>query len=164
VLGPEKPFTYIGVDRASAMHRLGETLAAGAEKCGGLAAKTRHWTKGLDSLKWPEPLRMTPVVVIVSYLLASPTLDATQLVRQLDRLLARVGYGPVTVLYTNSYRDAPNQSFPAFQAALETAGFEAKINDTGSVSADRQGGTRTHKLRYALFCRQAKSTLNLDGE
>lgn len=162
VLGPEKPFTYIGVDRALAMRKLGETLAAGAEQCGGLVTTARHWTDNLDSLQWTEPLRMTPVVVIVSYLLASPTLDATQLVRELDRLLARVGYGSVTVLYTNSYKDAPNQSFPAFRNALEAAGFEAKVNDTGSVSAYRPSGTHIRKLRYALFYRQAKTTLKLD--
>jgi hypothetical protein len=164
VLGPGKPFTYIGVDRALAMHRLGETLAAGAEQHGGLVTKTRHWTNNLDSLLWIERARWPPVVVIVSYLLASPTLDATELVVQLNRFLARVGRGAVTLLYTNSCRDAPNQSFPAFQHALEAAGFEAKANDTGVVSADRSSGTRRHELRYALFFRPAQTTLKLNNE
>ncbi len=158
VLGATKPFTYIGVDRAPPMWQFGEQLALAAVELGGLHAKTqRQWVADLDRVQWTAPLGWRPVVVIVSYLLASPTLDAAALVGQLERLLGRLSFGPVTVLYTNSPRAAPNRSFPQFRAALQQAGFAQKVDDTGQVTTSR--GTR--KLRYSLFVRQKKTVLDL---
>jgi hypothetical protein len=164
VLGQERSFTYIGVDRAPAMHRLGETLATAAVERRGMADVARHWIEDLDALSWTEPPKWRPVVVIVSYLLASPTLDATFLVAQLERALARLGRGSVTVLYTNSPNDMPNRAFPEFHRALEAAGFALRVDDRGAVETERWGGSRTHELRYALFYRQSQTTLCLDGE
>jgi hypothetical protein len=135
VLGPELPFTYIGVDRAAAMHRLGEALAVAAERLDGMRDVQRLWSKDLASLRWVSPPSWPPVFVIVSYLLASPTLDATALITELEGLLAQLGRGPVTVLYTNSTTSQANRSFPTFRAALENAGFELAANDAGLIKS-----------------------------
>lgn len=161
VLGNRAQFTYIGLDRSSAMMRLGERLALKAEELGALTAGERIWISDLDTLKWPHPLGWRPLLIIVSYLLASPTLDATGVVAQLETVVAQISRGPVTVLYTNSPRPDANRSFPVFRHALESAGFVAIIDDTGSIHLDRWGGPRERHVRYALFQRQPQTTLNL---
>jgi hypothetical protein len=159
VLGPGKTFTYVGMDRASAMHRLGDRLADAALSSGQFAMHDRRWIDRLESLRWTEPPGWRSVIVIVSYLLASPTLNATELVAELDAVLERVGRGDVTILYTNSPRAGPNRSFLAFREALEAKGFQLKVDDIGSVDVAARG--RAHSLRYALFFRPRRVTLSI---
>ena len=101
------------------------------------------------------------MIVVVSYLLASPTLNAAELIGELDDLLQRLGCGPVTVLYTNSARPDANLSFPVFRQELEGAGFELKADDTGRIDIERLQGQRERRLRYALFHRQSQNLLAL---
>jgi len=161
VLGPDAPFTYIGIDRATSMRALGETLAVAAGMH--MECVTRQWHDSVESVVWTKPLGWRPVLVIVSYLLASPTVNAVDLVRDVDRLLARIGRGPTTALYTNSPSPHPNRSFPAFQNALTKAGFDLVADDQGSIRISRFGGSKTRTLRYALFHRQAQGVLRLRG-
>lgn len=87
-------FDYIGVDRSRAMRELGERLAS----TGVLPCEVRHhWASDVPSVSWNRPPGWRPVIVIVSYLLASPTLDVVGLLHGLETLLARLGRGPVTV-------------------------------------------------------------------
>lgn len=159
VLGPERTFTYIGMDRASAMHRLGDRLAAAALSSGQFAMHDRRWIDRLQSLQWTEPPGWRSVIIIVSYLLASPTLDAAELVAELDAMLERVGRGDVTILYTNSPRAERNRSFLTFRAALEAKGFQLKTDDIGNVDVTARG--KSHLLRYALFVRLRRVTLSI---
>ena len=103
------------------------------------------------------------MIVIVSYLLASPTLDAEVLVADLCTLLKKIGNGRVTVLYTNSKRLDANRQYPAFQRALIGAGFELHQDDIGQIRIDRWDGEMDRKLRYALFHRHEQRTLRLGG-
>ena len=151
---------YIGVDRSRAMRELGEKLASAADEFDRTPRIDRHWSPDIPSVAWSSAPGWRPVFVIVSYLLASPTLDAGELIGELEGLLAKVGRGPVTVLYTNSPRPEPNRSYPIFRTALLDAGFEPFADCTGSI--ERQIGSRP--LRYALFHRGAQSTLRLGGE
>ena len=89
------------------------------------------------------------------------TLDVTDLVARLERLLLRLGRGPVTVLYTNSPKDDANLSFPAFRAALEHSGFALIADQKGEIQIERWGGSRQRELRYALFQRQTRDVLTL---
>lgn len=164
VLGCDRPFTYLGIDRSSAMCRLGERLAVAAERVNAIRNITRQWYTDLESVTWPFAPGWRPVIVIVSYLLASPTLNAPVLVAQLEKLLSRIGRGPVTVLYTNSTRDAANWSFPLFRDALVAADFRMIIDDTGRIQVERWDGPRGRELRYALFQRQLKNILELGGD
>ena len=152
---------YIGVDQSAAMRELGERLTASAPR---LKAMRRHWASDLKSVGWNRAPGWRPVLVIVSYLLASPTLEPAKLVDHLDTLLARLGNGRVTMLYTNSPRPSANRNFPAFEEAMRRTGFDKPADGTGEIIIDRWAGERRRQLRYAVFHRPEKKTLQLgDG-
>lgn len=161
VLGDDVPFSYIGLDRSAGMRELGERLAVAAEQTGALNCQDRHWAEDIASIQWQAPPGWRPILVIASYLLASSTLDVEVLVKDVDELCARFGRGPVTVLYTNSPRGEANRSFGAFRAALENASFSVVADDLGSITIDRREGLKERKVRYALFQRDARRTLDV---
>ena len=163
VLGPECRFDYIGMDRSHAMRRFGEHLAVAATRLGAVPQIARHWTTDLPSVPWRSAPGWRPVIVVVSYLLASPTLNAAELIGELEELLRKLGRGPVTVLYTNSVRPDANLSFPVFRQELQDAGFELYADDTGSIDIERLQGQRERQLRYALFHRHPQNLLPLGG-
>ena len=123
ILGQDPQVDYIGVDLSSAMHRLGERLASAGERSHGMPRIQRRWASDIASIDWARAPGWRPVIVIVSYLLASPTLDAPKLVTELDKLLTRLSRGPVALLYTNATRPDANNSFLDFSGALRNAGF-----------------------------------------
>ena len=161
VLGPNSPFEYIGVDHSGAMRDFGASLARAAMFFREVPPIRHRWAASVPSVSWSSAPAWRPVVVIVSYLLASPTLDTTQLVAELEALLARLGRGPATVLYTNSPRPNANRSFPAFRAALCRVNFRLVADDQGTITIDRWHGLRDRRLRYALFHRTQQTTLCL---
>ena len=163
VLGPECRFDYIGMDQSHAMRRFGEHLAVAATSLDAVPQVDRHWATDLASVPWRSAPGWRPVIVVVSYLLASPTLNAAKLIGELEDLLRRLGRGPVTVLYTNSPRRDANRSFPVFRQELQGAGFELYADDIGSIDIERLQGQRVRQLRYALFHRQSQDILPLGG-
>ena len=160
-LGNDSTFSYIGLDQSASMRELGEQLAIAAEDLGALRGVDRLWVENLDAVQWREVRGWRPVLVIASYLLASPTLDAGTLVEDIDRLCNQFGRGPVTVLYTNSTKPSANQKFGPFRDALASAGFRIFADDRGAITINDLKGTRERELRYALFYRNARSTLNI---
>ena len=163
VLGPECQFDYIGMDRSHEMRRFGEHLAIAATRLDAVPQAGRHWTTDLASVPWRTVPGWRPVIVIVSYLLASPTLNAAELIGDLEDLFRRFGRGPVTVLYTNSVRPEANLSFPIFSRELQSIGFELYSDDTGRIDIERLQGQRERQLRYALFHRRSQVVLPLGG-
>ena len=159
-LGDDPRFDYIGVDRADSMRRLGGRLA-GSDLLPGRV--TAHWAPDTGAVPWPRAPGFRDVIVIVSYLFASPTLDAEVMFGGLDGLLARLGGGAVTLLYTNSAREEANRQYPAFRARLEEAGFRAHAEDRGEIVVSRKEGRRERQLSYALFHRPPLRTLSLGG-
>lgn len=148
-------FDYIGVDRSKAMRDLGEQLATAAEqRFDEMPPVASQWAGKVGSITWKPAPGWRPVIVIVSYLLASPTLDVESLVADLCTLLKKLGDGPVTVLYTNSKRLDANRQYPAFRRALVRAGFKLHKDDIGKIKIERWGGETDRDLRYALFHRQ----------
>ena len=160
-LGSECRFSYIGMDQSRSMRRFGEHLAVAATRLGPVPQIDRHWTTDLPSVAWRSAPGWRPVIVVVSYLQASPTLNAAELIGELEELLRKLGRGSVTVLYTNSVRPDANLSFPVFRQELEGAGFELKADDTGSIDIERLQGRRERPLRYALFNRKSQNLLSL---
>ena len=154
-------FDYIGVDTSQAMRRLGEKLAIASTRLDVTPHCHRHWSASLDSVSWKAPPSWRDVIVVVSYLFASPTLDVATLVAELKVLLGKLGGGSVTVLYTNSIRQEANLSFPLFCHSLQTMGFQLYADDTGTIEINRRATIRTRKLRYALFHRERQHTLRL---
>lgn len=163
VLDPSHAFTYVGVDPATAMHRLGESLVQAAIAHGWMTSSARIWLESMDGAVWHEPLSWRPVIVIVSYLLASPSLDAVDIINRTLALIGRMSWGSVTVVYTNAMDHAANRQFDAFSAALERHGFEVVIDSEGSITVERQGKLRERGLRYALFNRKRKTTFSPVG-
>ena len=157
-LGPDPRFDYIGVDRADSMRRLGSRLACSDLVPGRVEAR---WASDIESVNWPHPPAWREVIVIVSYLLASPTLDAEAMVGDLECLLRRLGHGAVTLLYTNSVRREPNRRYPRFRARLVEAGFRVRAEDRGEIAVERRAGSRERRLYYALFHRPRRRRLPL---
>lgn len=156
-----EPFSYIGIDRSVSMRNLGERLASSATDFGSLNCSDRQWVADLDEIQWQHPPDWRPILVIASYLLASPTLDVAAFVRNIDVVCKRFGRGPVTVLYTNSALPRPNRSFPRFRDGLRDLGFKIIANDQGEIKTNRFGEVQTRPLRYALFQRDAQTSLKL---
>ena len=163
VLGPECRFDYIGMDRSHAMRRFGEHLAVAATRLDTVPEADRHWTTDLASVPWRSAPGWRPVIVVVSYLLASSTLNAVELIGELEDLFQKLGRGQVTVLYTNSIRPDANRSFPVFRRTLQVAGFELYADDIGRIDIARLQGQKERPLRYALFHRRSQVVLSLDG-
>ena len=162
VLGPEKRFDYIGVDRSHAMRRFGEHLATAAQRLGQIHQIDRYWSPDVSSISWNSVPSWRPVFVIVSYLLASPTLDAVALIDELtgqNGLLTKLGRGSVTVLYTNSHRPEANRSFPSFRKALCAAGFKLIADDTSMIKVKRWTAPKNRPIRYAMFDRPDQNIL-----
>ena len=157
-LGQDPCFDYIGIDRAESMRRLGASLARSELVPGRV---TTHWAADIGSLEGQRPPGFREVIVIVSYLFASPTLDAGTLFGDLDRLLRRLGHGAVTLLYTNSTRDEANRQYVGFRQRLEGGGFQVSAEDQGEIVVERRNDPRN--LFYALFRRPKRQRLTLGG-
>ena len=142
------------------MRRLGERFAIEMERFTDAPRVERHWASAVSEIEWQRPPAWRPMLVIVSFLLASHSLDSAVLVRELDDLLARVGRGETTVIYTNSPREGPNRKFLAFRDALGHSGFRLLTDEMGSVETEN----RTLELRYALFHRRRRRTLALAND
>ena len=160
-LGNDSTFSYIGLDQSASMRELGEKLAVAAEDLGALHGVDRQWVENLDAVKWSEVPGWRPVIVIASYLLASPTLDVEKLVEDIDCLCNQFGRGEVTVLYTNSTKPRANQKFGPFRDALAGEGFRIFADDRGAITINDLTGSRERELRYALFHRKMRSTLDI---
>ena len=157
-LGEDPRFDYIGVDRADSMRRLGARLA-GSDLIPGQVKP--HWAPDLSAVDWPHRRGWRDVIVIVSYLFASPSLDAEALFGDLDRLLGRFGRGAVTLLYTNSAQEGPNRLYPGFRDRLVEVGFRAHAENRGEILIERRNSPRARDLYYALFHRPRQQTLPL---
>lgn len=157
-LGDQPRFDYIGVDKSSAMRSLGKRLVVATTQ---MNEVHHQWAKDIPSVSWQQRPGWRPVIVIVSYLLASLTLDVAMLVEQLDCLLAKFGRGPVTVLYTNSVQTDANRNFPVFREELHRIGLMSSFDDTGTIEIERSSGVTDRALRYALFHRPSRRTLAL---
>ena len=159
-LGDDPCFDYIGIDRADSMRRLAKRLAYSDLVPGRV---TTHWASDIDSVNWQRPRSFREVIVIVSYLFASPTLDAEAMFGDLDRLLDRLGRGAVTLLYTNSTREETNRQYPGFRQKLEEADFRVHAEDQGETVVERWNGPQRRMLFYALLYRPQRQRLLLGG-
>lgn len=156
-------FDYIGVDRSTTMRDFGEQLAVAADNLNDEIHVDRYWYEDLADVSWKRKPSWRPVFVIVSYLLASSTLDVEKLVADLGKLFDSIGSGSVTLFYTNSEKIAPNRNFPKFKDALLGMGFQEIADDIDVIQVSRMAGQKNRSFRYALFHRPKKDTLNLNG-
>ena len=156
------PIEYIGVDISLAMLGKARHLEQYARDCGLLhrGSSLRFATSLAEVAHGPRTWK--PLIVILSFLLASRTLDIAQLVDDLVAYAERLGSGSVSVLYTNSAEDIANLRFPEFQAALERYAFTLHAHGNEEVIRYQlPSGQRTRRIRYALFHRHEQTTLIL---
>lgn len=162
VLELDAAFTYVGVDRAASMRALGEQLATKAQAFGRMCNVQRKWATSVETVKWTDPQSWRPVLVIVSYLLASPTLDVVALMNSVMPLVSRISRGRVVILYTNSAWEGHNLQFPLFRETVQSHGFELVIDDErGEIPVF---GSDARSVRYALFSRGSQQILELGGD
>ena len=160
-LGRNNPFDYIGVDQSRTICKLGEKLASAAEGYRETPTTCRQWATDIDSVCWHSASGWRPVIVVMSYLLASPTLNVEQLVLKLSGLLDSLSGGRVTVLYTNSSDPSANEHFGQLRDSLSAEGFTLIKQSTGRITIQREGREKLRPLRYALFARQEQGSLPL---
>lgn len=153
MLESESSPDYIGVDQSKAMLRFGKRVAAAALAYDEVPRLRAHWARDLPSISWGDPPGWRPVIVIVSYLFASPTLDAGALADQLEALFHRLGRGQVMVLYTNSTKPRPNLPLADFHEKLTAAGFRRWADHEETIEVERSTGPKSRAFRCALWHR-----------
>ena len=156
--GENPRFDYIGIDQADSMRRLGARLASSDLVPGSV---TTHWAANISCVDWRARPGWRDVIVIVSYLFASPTLDAEVMFDDLQDLLDGLGRGAVTLLYTNAAREEANRQYPGFRRRLQDADFRICADDEGKIVVQRWDGPVERKLYYALFHRAPRCRLVL---
>ncbi|MCX4140483.1 hypothetical protein M0D68_19955 [Paraburkholderia sp. SEWSISQ10-3 4] len=154
--GVHGPFRYYGVDRARSMLRLGCSLAQEAKDRDAMHPQTSLlFEQNLGGLDF-GPARGEWTIVVASYLLASPTVDARALVSDIVVALQRVGPGPVAVLYTNSANEFADAKYPEFRDAFVEAGFQVEADATELFTDTSKEPKPIH---YALLCRPERTTI-----
>lgn len=149
VVGSEGAFRYYGVDLSVQMCSFGAKLAEAAKAAGGLNPLTHvEFNGSADNINFGEP-RSNRTLVVLSYLLASKSLNIELIVRQIVDACARIGPGPVTILYTNSAVAERRAAFPELERRLIAAGFTCNVVDT-ELLVD---GDLRRDIHYALFAR-----------
>ncbi len=149
VSGPDVVFRYFGIDISRSMCALGAELADAAKLLGGLSPATSvQFFHPDDAIDFGPP-RAGWTIVVLSYLLASPTIDVGELSQQIVAVCNRIGVGPVALLYTNSAREGARATFPEFQRHMEAAGFIPLPDETEWLT----DGDRPRHIHYALFHR-----------
>lgn len=158
--GAQRPFRYFGVDRAHSMLRLGHSLAQEAINRDAMHPQTSlHFGQNLTGLDF-GPVRGEWTIVVASYLLASPTVNAQALVHEVVGALQRVGPGPVAVLYTNSAHEYADAKYPQFRDAFLEAGFMVEADETECFTDTSK---EPKPLHYALLCRPEQTTIYVRG-
>ncbi|MEB5967365.1 class I SAM-dependent methyltransferase [Comamonas testosteroni] len=149
VAGNGVAYRYFGADTSQQMCLFGEELANSAFAAGGLNSKTTiEFTDSIDGIDFGQP-RLGWTVVVLSYLLASTSLNIDLIVRQIVDACQRIGPGPVAVLYTNSAQPERRAAFPKFQELMVDAGFKCEVVDTELLT----DGEKPRTIHYALFTR-----------
>ena len=98
-------------------------------------------------------------MAVLSYLLASDSLNIETLVGQLLRACDRIGPGPVAVLYTNTSREAAGAKFPELEERLLAARFVKTVDDRELLD----DGDRPRPVHYALFVRLAGAPMDIQA-
>lgn len=150
VLGHGMTYHYYGVDRSSAMRTLGQDYSNAVRQLGEWPAHGNiEFAISVSDVGLVLKPSNAPLIFVLSYLLASRSVDCSRLVGEIQHLCERSGPGPVLVLYTNSTKEGPRQAYPDFERCMLDAGFERLIEEPSTIQVSQ--GDRD--LHYALFRR-----------
>ncbi|MFG0461181.1 hypothetical protein ACF8GG_17840 [Pseudomonas sp. yb_1] len=158
VLGSRAAYRYFGVDRASSMLTLANELAAEVRKVGEFNDRTEvSFHKSIDEISFGNPRAAEMTVFVLSYLLASNSVDVDALVGEINRARGRIGLGQTVVLYTNSAREGARNNYPKFRERMIEAGFKEHVRETERF----QDTDKPRDIHYALFLRPAVTTFSM---
>ncbi|ATE76874.1 hypothetical protein [Pseudomonas frederiksbergensis] len=156
VVGSRAVYRYFGIDRALSMCAFAEELAAEVRALGELDERTEiSFHQEIDVIDFGRRRGTQVTVFILSYLLASDTIDVDTLVAEIDRASKRVGLGPTVLLYTNSAREEARAAYPKFKKLMVDAGFTEHI-EAKETFADSD---KLREIHYALYVRRATLTI-----
>lgn len=148
VVGSAAAYRYYGFDRAASMLALGQELANGARDAGAIHERTTvAFHRELAHANFGPQRAAERTLFVLSYLLASDTIDLPTLVSNIAATAERVGWGPIYVLYTNSVTEFNRRHFPFFAALMEAADFQL---------VREEETTQPRRIHYALFTRSAR--------
>lgn len=155
VVGDTAKFRYFGIDRAKSMCALGRELEQGARDAGALHPQTEiQFLPELSQIPVCN-LRAEPTFVLLSYLLASSTLNVDEMIEDVLRVCDRISLGPVAVLYTNTTRADARKKYPQLCDKLSGAGFQIFVEKEETFT----DGSKPRSVHYALFHRSAPAEL-----
>lgn len=157
IVGDAAKFRYFGVDRAKSMCELGQELAQGARDAGALHSQTEiQFVAELDQLPVAS-LCLEPIVIVLSYLLASDTLNVDEMFDGLLRVFGKKSLSPVSVLYTNTARADARKKYPQLRQRLVEAEFQIVVEAEETLTE----GSKARSVHYALFHRPAPAELSM---
>jgi hypothetical protein len=152
VIGSAAAFQYFGVDTSLSMQTLARELEVEVRKVKELHERTTvDFVADVTHIPVRE-LRAEPIFVVLSYLLASASLDVAKLTADVLTLCDRATLGSVNLFYTNTTRDDARKKYPELRERLADAGFRLEVEDE-EVLTD---GSRRRSVHYALFHRPAR--------
>lgn len=159
IAGNTVSFRYCGIDTSTAMRAVGAEFANAAGSAGAFAERTTvEFHDALDTVHFGSP-RAGWTMVVLSYLLASDTLNIETLVAQIVRACDRIGPGPIAVLYTNTTREAAGTKYPDLERRLIAASFVKQVEDRELL----EGGDRPRPVHYALFVRMTGAPIDIEA-
>jgi SAM-dependent methyltransferase len=157
VVGKSQSFDYYGVDLAQSMCDFGSELAQAVRAADALHENTNvQFLRDMNTICQGGVRRGQLTLVVLSYLLASTSLDVEKMTCEVIAACDRISMGAVYLLYTNSSHDWADRNYKPFEKLLEQAGFT--LVDGGKETLTEISDTR--KVHYALFRRQPITRLS----
>ncbi len=158
VIGNAVKFRYFGIDRSSEMCLFANELSNEVRILGELHGSTEvSFQQSVDAIDFGQRRGAEITVFVLSYLLASETIDVDALVAEIDRTALRIGMGQTFVLYTNSAREEARTNYPSFKDRMIAIGFRVHVDETETF----EDSDKPREIHYALFERPAISTLSI---
>lgn len=152
------PINYFGIDTSTEMLKLAAELEKAARDIGGLHQQSKARFFGSVSDIPVSQLRAGPVCVILSYLLASDSLDVATLINEVLSFCNKASLGSISVLYTNAVRETARAKYPLLRTLLVDAGFEVVVEGEDVLN----DGSKPRNVHYALFYRPHALEISID--
>lgn len=159
VVGNGVSYRYFGVDHSVSMCALGEALAEATQKANETHAKTEiSFHQNIDAISF-GPIRGAEITIFVlSYLLASDSINVDTLTKQISIAQNKVGLGAAVLLYTNTGRESARKLYPEFCKKLGSIGFVENVEDVELfIESDKD-----RLIHYALFVHPPVSKVNTE--
>nr|MDP9123817.1 hypothetical protein [Pseudomonadota bacterium] len=159
VVGATQAYDYYGVDHARSMCDLGIELANEVRAAGALHPDTKiQFLQDTNNIYTEGFRRGTPTLVVLSYLMASKSVNVETTTAEVIAACDRIGMGSVSLLYTNSSHHWADRNYEPFAKLLEGAGF--KFIDGATQTLTEISAKRN--VHYALFRRPPQTRLAKD--